>query len=464
MSANNRDSLHFFQEMTPKISKKNLLPDRSLTSVWHPCTQMKHQQPFDLLAINKAKGPWLIDQKGKYYFDAISSWWVTLFGHGYEPIVNAIAQQAATLDHVLLAGCTHEPAVMLAERLIQLAPSASDPEKKLSHCLFSSDGASAVEIALKLAIHYWRNVGKPQKKRLVKLQGSYHGETSGALSVTDIALFRNAYDALLVDSETIPVPDIALSSTSKESEKQVDEKIRNVAALFEEKAEQLAAVIVEPLIQCATGMRFYEKTFLTRLRALCDKHQVLLIADEIAVGMGRTGTLFACEQAHMAPDILCLSKGLSGGTLPLSVTLASKEIYDAFYDEKIDHAFLHSHSYTGNPIACRAAVTVRDCLEKNNQLDANRITAQKMTEALTEIAQSDLIEHFRHLGMIWAFDVKTEDPAFSKRFAKLALTQGLLLRPIGKTVYLMPPYLIDDSHIRHVSEGLKNTLLTFRLC
>lgn len=463
MSANNKDGFLFFQEMRAKILKKNSLSERSLAAVWHPCTQMKDHEAFDLISIKSAKGPWLIDENNRHYFDAISSWWVTLFGHRHEPIVQAISEQAKTLDHVLLAGCTHDPAVELAEKLMTMVPQHPNSQKKLSRCLFSSDGASSVETALKLAIHYWKNKGHSEKKRFVKLEGSYHGETSGAMSVTDIALFRNAYEALLIDSETLLVPDSRLVSEGMPSDFLVEEHIRKAEQLFEEKKDQLAAVIVEPLIQCANGMRFYEAGFLTELRRLCDQYNMLLIADEVAVGMGRTGTLFACEQANIVPDILCLSKGLSGGTLPLSVTLANKEIYDAFYDDQAHRAFLHSHSYTGNPIACRAAVTVLDCLEKNQQLKQNEITAKKITAALADISTMPIIENFRHKGMIWAFEVRNNLTNFSKRFSQTAARQGLLLRPVGNTVYIMPPYLLNDEDIAFLAEKLKTTLLLMSL-
>ena len=321
---------------------------RSLRSVWHPCTQMQHHEEVPLIAVSHGKGPWLYDHEGRRYLDAISSWWVNLFGHANPRINAALKDQLDRLEHAMLAGFTHEPVIELSERLAELTNYA------LGHAFYASDGASAVEIAMKMSFHAWRNAGYPAKQEFVCLQGSYHGETIGALAVTDVPLFKDAYGPLLRASHVVPAPDARNALEGESSQDVARRAVEAVRKLFEERGDKIAAIIVEPLVQCATGMAMYDPLYLELLRELCDQHHVHLIADEIAVGCGRTGTFFACEQAAIWPDFLCLSKGISGGYLPLSLVLTKDEIYQAFYSEDITRGFLHSHSYTGNPLACRA--------------------------------------------------------------------------------------------------------------
>jgi adenosylmethionine-8-amino-7-oxononanoate aminotransferase len=321
---------------------------RSLRSVWHPCTQMQHHEEVPLIAVSHGKGPWLYDYDGKRYLDGISSWWVNLFGHANPRINAALKDQLDKLEHAMLAGFTHAPVVELAERLTALTGHA------LGHATFASDGASAVEIAMKMSFHAWRNADQSSKQEFVCLQGSYHGETIGALSVTDVPLFKDAYGPLLRASHVVSAPDARNAFEGETAQDVARRAILEVKALFEERGDKIAAIIVEPLVQCATGMAMYDPLYLKLLRDLCDQHRVHLIADEIAVGCGRTGTFFACEQAGIWPDFLCLSKGISGGYLPLSLVLTRDDIYQAFYSTDITRGFLHSHSYTGNPLACRA--------------------------------------------------------------------------------------------------------------
>ncbi|MFM0176254.1 adenosylmethionine--8-amino-7-oxononanoate transaminase, partial [Paraburkholderia sediminicola] len=321
---------------------------RSLAAVWHPCTQMKHHERLPLVPIARGKGAWLCDHEGRRYLDGISSWWVNLFGHANPSINEALKDQLDTLEHAMLAGCTHEPAILLAERLSALT------RHTLGNAFFASDGASAVEIALKMSFHYWRNRGQVQKSEFVCLANSYHGETIGALGVTDVALFKDAYDTLIRHAHVVTSPDARQGADAAQV------ALTDLRALFEARSNHLAAVIVEPLVQCAAGMAMHDPSYLTGLRALCDEFSVHLIADEIAVGCGRTGTFFACEQASIWPDFVCLSKGISGGYLPLSIVPTRNEIYGAFYDDDLTRGFLHSHSYTGNPLACRAALATLD--------------------------------------------------------------------------------------------------------
>lgn len=420
------------------MENKDLL-ERSLRAVWHPCTQMKSHETMPLVPIQRGQGVWLYDMNGKRYLDAVSSWWVNLFGHNQPQIKQAIREQLDALEHVILAGFTHEPVVNLSERLSALTG--------LGHCFYASDGASATEIALKMSFHYWRNTGKPNKTQFLSLQNGYHGETLGALSVTDVAIFKDTYAPLLLKSEQMPSPDWRLAAKGETAEQYA---LRCAEALEQHIAshhEQIAAFIIEPLVQCAAGMAMYSPVYLQKARAICSRYHVHLIADEIAVGFGRTGTMFACEQAAIRPDFMCLSKGITGGYLPLSVTLCTDEIYQAFYDDSTVRGFLHSHSYTGNPLACAAALATLDIFEQEQILKANRHKSIHMKGSLQQALAGLPVMNLRQLGMIAAFDVKSRRQDFQQAFYQAALERGLLLRPIGNTVYMMPPYVISDSEI-----------------
>jgi adenosylmethionine-8-amino-7-oxononanoate aminotransferase len=415
---------------------------RSLRAVWHPCTQMKHHERLPLVAVARGEGPWLYDREGRRYLDAISSWWVNLFGHANPSINAALKAQLDTLEHVMLAGCTHEPAVELAERLSALTGGV------LGHAFFASDGASAVEIALKMSFHSWRNRGEQDKREFVCLANSYHGETIGALGVTDVKLFRDAYDPLLHHAHVVASPDARTAQPGETAADVASRALADVERLFVEREGRIAALIVEPLVQCAAGMAMHDPAYLKGLRALCDRHRVHLIADEIAVGCGRTGTFFACEQAGVWPDLLTLSKGISGGYLPLSIVLSRDAIYEAFYDDDTARGFLHSHSYTGNPLACRAALATLDLFERDDVLAANTRKSAQLRELFAPLAAHPLVRNLRQSGTILAFDVALGDPqraaTFSRRFFENALQRELLLRPIGTTVYVMPPYILDN--------------------
>jgi adenosylmethionine-8-amino-7-oxononanoate aminotransferase len=416
--------------------KNSDLLARSLAAVWHPCTQMKQHETLPLVPIARGQGVWLYDFDGKRYLDAVSSWWVNLFGHCNPRINAAIRDQLEKLEHVMLAGFTHEPVVALSERLGKLAPAG------LGHCFYGSDGASAVEIALKMSFHYWRNSGKPEKTGFVSLQNSYHGETIGALSVTDVALFKDTYAPLLRQTAQVPTPDWRYAEPGETHEAYALRCAEALERRLAEHGDQTAALILEPLVQGAAGMGMYHPVYLKRAREICDRHQVHLIADEIAVGFGRTGTMFACEQAGVSPDFLCLSKGITGGYLPLSVVMTSDAVYRAFYDEDVTRGFLHSHSYTGNALACRAALATLDIFEQDGVIAANRVKAASMNRAMQPLAEHPHVKQLRNTGMIWAFEVGGVEGDFSRRFYREALARGLLLRPIGATVYFMPPYVI----------------------
>jgi adenosylmethionine-8-amino-7-oxononanoate aminotransferase len=402
---------------------------------------MKQHESLPLVPIVSGKGCWLYDADGRRYLDAVSSWWVNLFGH-CEPRINAaLAHQLGRLEHVLLAGFSHEPVVELSERLARATGGA------LGHCFYASDGASAVEIALKMSFHYWRNRGRPAKNRFISLAGGYHGETLGALAVTDIALFKDTYAPLVMGSRQVASPDWR---RAEPGESPRDYAVR-CATVLERELEQghagTAALIVEPLVQGAAGMAMYDAEYLRRARALCDRFEVHLIADEIMTGFGRAGSFFAHEQAAIQPDFLCLSKGITGGYLPLSVVMTREAIYQAFYDDDVARGFLHSHSYTGNPLACRAALATLDIFEEDGVIEANRATSARLTAAARALAAHPRVHDFRNTGMIWAFEVTGADDRFARRFFAAALEQELLLRPIGNTVYFMPPYVIGNEEI-----------------
>ena len=415
---------------------------RSLAAIWHPCTQMKQHERFPLVPVAGAKGAWLTDFEGKRYLDGVSSWWVNLFGHSHPSINAAIARQVESLGHVMLAGFTHAPAVELAERLAALAPG------KLGHVFYASDGASATEIALKMAFHYWSNRGRSAKDRFVMLEGGYHGETVGALGVTDVPAFSAAYGPLVRRGIATPFPARGAEDHHYAGIHGAERAAAALEKLFAERAGEIAALFVEPLVQGAAGMRMYHPEFLRRARALCTEHEVLLIADEIMTGFGRTGTMFACEQAGIAPDLLCLSKGITGGYLPLSCVLSTDEVYGAFYDDAVARGFLHSHSYTGNALACRAACAVLDLFEQGNVIAANEEKAAHFVRIADPLAHHPKVRDFRHLGMIWAFEVPGAQQDFAARAFELALSRGVLLRPIGNTVYFMPPYILTDDEFK----------------
>jgi adenosylmethionine-8-amino-7-oxononanoate aminotransferase len=428
------------------------LVQRSRSAVWHPCTQMKHHERFPLVPVQRAEGVWLYDFAGHRVLDAISSWWVNLLGHCNPRINAALHEQLEILEHVLLAGFTHEPAVLLAERLSELAPG------KLGHCFFGSDGASAVEIALKMSFHYWRNAGQPEKTRFVMLEHGYHGETIGALAVTDLPLYRDTYGSLLCETIRVPTPDARRAASGESAEAFATRCAQALDCVLEGDGESIAALILEPLVQCAAGMAMYEPIYLKLARESCDRHAVHLIADEIAVGFGRTGTLFACEQAPIAPDFLCLSKGLSGGYLPLSVVMTTDAIYAAFYDDDLARGFLHSHSYSGNPLACRAALATLDILRDDHVLATNAHKAAHFARADEALRSHPRVRNFRHRGMIWAFEVVDADPSFGRRLFEAAFAEGVLLRPIGSTVYFMPPYVISEQEIDFLLEATLRAL------
>ena len=412
---------------------------------------MKDHEHLPITPIKSASGIWLEDFEGNRYIDAISSWWVNLFGHCNPRINDALKQQLDTLEHVMLAGFSHETVIELSERLVSLTPST------LKRCFYADNGSSAIEIALKMSFHYWHNTGLRSKKRFINLSNSYHGETLGALSLGDVQLYKDTYGPLMLDTITVKSPDCYHRETGESCE---DYSIRLFAEMentLQQYADECCAVIVEPLIQCAGGMRMYDPIYLTMLRDACDRHNVHLIADEVAVGFGRTGSMFACEQASISPDFLCIGKGLTGGYLPLSVTLTTEEIYSAFYDDYTNlTGFMHSHSYTGNALGCRAALATLDIFSTDNVIENNKEKSAYIRQAVADLEDHPHVAEIRQHGMVLAIEMvknKQMREAYDwkeRRGLKVyehGLKNNVSLRPIGNVVYFIPPYIINNDEI-----------------
>ncbi len=436
---------------------------RDLAVLWHPCTQMHdHERGFaaqpqiPLLPVRSAEGAWITDMDGGRYLDAVSSWWTCLFGHRDPRLVAALKQQLDTLDHVLLAGFGHAPAIELAEALLVVAP------RDLAKVFYADNGSAAVEVALKMSFHFHRNNGDTQRTKFIALTGGYHGETLGALAVTDVALYRETYAPLLLEPIFAPSPDAYLAEPGEDAEACALRAADGLRVLLEAHGDSVSAMILEPLVQCAGGMRMYHPRYLAEARRLCDAHGILLIADEIAVGFGRTGTLFACEQANISPDFLLLSKGLTGGMLPLSAVLTTQRVYDAFYAEHAaQKAFLHSHSYTGNPLACSAALAVLQTFAQEPIIERNRTTAARMSTLAAPLTAHSHVAQVRQTGMILAIELAvdarahTSFPACERRGLRAyrhALSRGVLLRPLGEVLYWMPPYCVTEEELLLLAE------------
>jgi adenosylmethionine-8-amino-7-oxononanoate aminotransferase len=415
-----------------------IMRERDLANIWHPCSQMKDYETLPFIPIKSGKGAYLYDFDSNKYLDAISSWWVNIFGHSNPYINEKIKEQLETLEHVIFAGFTHESGVRLAERLVALTP------KDLQKVFFADNGSSAVEIALKMSFQYYKNRGEV-RDIFISLENSYHGETMGALAVGDVSLYKEIYNEILI--KTIQAPSPALVDE--------DEAINAMEKLFKKYDGRISAVIIEPLVQCAGSMAMYDASYISKLRALCDKYGVFMIADEIAVGFGRTGTMFACEQANVTPDFLCLSKGITGGYLPLSCVMTTDEVYSAFYcDYSEGKSFLDSHSYTGNALACSAANATLDIFENENIIEQNRFKSDQLSNMLAKFKNLENVKEVRQRGMIAAVELQGYAP--EKRVGleiyKYALKNEVLLRPLGNVVYFMPPYIMNEEELQKITD------------
>ncbi len=430
------------------VEKNSKMMQRDLEVIWHPCTQMKDHETLPLVPIRSGKGIYLYDFEGNSYIDAVSSWWVNIFGHCNTTINNKIKAQLDTLEHVLLAGFTHEPAIELAHKLVKITP------QELAKVFYVDNGSSAVEAALKMSYHYHLNRGK-MKSLFLSLTNSYHGETIGALSVGNVALYKETYAPLLIANMQVPVP-------KDQSAASASEAVAALEKVLQEKAHETAALILEPLVQGAGGMHMYHPDYLVGARKLTKKYDVHLIADEIMTGFGRTGKMFACEHANISPDFMTLSKGLTGGYLPLSVVMTTDEVYNAFYCDYNEHkAFLHSHSYTGNPLACSAALATLEIFEQNDILGENDKKRVYIKKQLAKFSNLSNVKEIRQQGMISAVELEGYEPheRIGVRIYEYALSQGVLLRPLGNVIYFMPPYTITykeiDKMIEVAYEGIK---------
>src|SRR5690554_36204 len=429
---------------------------RDLAVLWHPCTQMKDHETLPLVPIRKGQGIWLEDFDGKRYLDAVSSWWTNIFGHCNPRINERIKQQLDELEHVILGGFSHAPVIELSERLVQLTP------KGLDKVFYADNGSSGIEVALKMSHHYWQNMGQPKKNRFVTISNGYHGETLATLAVGDVALYTQTYKALLMDCIKVPSPDCYHRPEGVSWEDHSRTMFECMRQTLEDNHQEVAAVILEPLLQGAGGMRMYHPIYLTLLREACDYYGVHLIVDEIATGFGRTGTLFACEQANITPHFLILSKALTGGYLPMAAILTSNQVYDAFYDDYDTlRAFLHSHTYTGNPLACAAALATLDIFSEDKVIEKNQLLASKMGEATEHLKGHPYVGEVRQTGMVLAIEM-VKDKATKTPFAwqerrglqvyQHAMQQGALLRPLGNVVYFLPPYIITFEQINWLAK------------
>jgi adenosylmethionine-8-amino-7-oxononanoate aminotransferase len=417
-----------------KMNKQ--IATQDLAHIWHPCTQMKDHETLPLIPIKRAKGVYLYDFEDNSYIDAISSWWVNIFGHTNEYISSKIKEQLDTLEHVLLAGFTHKPAVDLAKKLVEITP------KGLEKVFFADNGSSAIEVALKMSFHYHKNRGE-NRPLFLSLTNSYHGETIGALSVGDVELYKETYKPLLISSIQTPVPkDKTIESANQ--------AIKELKEILKKRGKEISAFIIEPLVQGAGYMHMYHPIYIKKAKEICQEYGIHLIADEIMTGFGRTGSMFAVEQANITPDFMTLSKGLTGGFLPLAVVMTNNDIYNAFYCDYNEYkAFLHSHSYTGNPLACSSALATLELFEKNDVLEKNREKSAYILEKLEKFKKLSNVKEIRQTGMISAIELKGYKPEerIGLKVYQYGLSQGVLLRPLGHIIYFMPPYIINYQEI-----------------
>ncbi len=447
----------------------NSFQKRDLQYIWHPCSQMKDYEDFPPIVIERGKGAYLYDMDGKSYLDAMSSWWVNLFGHANDRINRALYEQAQKLEHVIFANFSHEPAIELAEEIVRITPDG------LRKVFFVDNGSSAVEAALKMSFHYHQQIGRPRKTRFAAITDGYHGETMGALAVGDLDLYSKIYKPLLMNTFKAAGPDCYRCPYDKERATCDAECFESMEKIVLENHEEICAVIIEPLVQCAAGMKIYPPVYLKKLRELCTKYNIHFIADEIAVGFGRTGKMFACEHAGISPDMMCLSKGITAGYLPLSLVVTTDEIYDAFYADYTElKAFMHSHSYTGNALACAVACESLRIFRDDDVLARNEIKAKMIFQKAKKLFDGHpYVGEYRQLGMIGALELvadrKTKE-AFDwqkrvgYRVYRIALTKGVLLRPMVNAIYFMPPYVVEEEDIeKMVSVALESINQYFEL-
>ncbi|MDF2504545.1 adenosylmethionine--8-amino-7-oxononanoate transaminase [Clostridium sp.] len=441
----------------------NEFQKKDLKYIWHPCSQMKDYEELPPIVIERGKGCYLYDVDGHSYLDCISSWWTNIFGHSNVRINKAIEKQLNEIEHVIFAHFSNKPAIELSEKLTNITP------KGLKKVFFSDNGSSAVEIALKMSFQYHQQMGKIKKVRFAALTDAYHGETIGALSVGDLDLYSKIYKPLLLDTVRVEAPDCYRCKYGKERSNCNAECFEYMEKALEQYHEELCAIIIEPMVQCAAGMKIYSPMYLRKLRKACTFYDVHLIADEIAVGFGRTGKMFACNHADISPDIMCLSKGISAGYMPMSVVMTTEDIYNAFYDDFSNlKAFIHSHTYSGNAMACAIACESLKIFNEENIIENNKIKSGIIRNLVTEKAgKNSFVGDMRQIGMITALELvknkKTKEKFNWKKrtgyeIYKIALKNGLLLRPIGDVLYFMPPYVINEKDIEYMVNKCFNSI------
>lgn len=422
--------------------------------IWHPFTQEALDPPP--LRISRAEGVYLYTDDGRRLIDGISSWWVNLHGHGHPAIVSAIGQQAAKVDHVLLAGFTHEAVEELRDRLQKILPEG------LAHIFFSDDGSTAVEVALKMAVQYWQNVGRPEKRAIVALDHAYHGDTVGAMSVGADSAFTGPFRSLLFPVHRAHSAYCYRCPVGRTRANCDIDCIESLARLLDEKHDEIAAVIVEPLLQGAGGMIVHPVEFLQRVRRLCSEYNVLLIADEVLTGFGRCGRMFACNLAGVAADLMCLSKGLTGGVLPMGATVCTNQIHDAFVSPDRARTFYHGHSYTGNPIAAAAGVASLKIFEREPVFDRIAAIARIHFERLAAIRNHPAVGDVRSIGTLAAIELKADDAGYASnlrpKLYKFFIDAGVLLRPLGNIVYVLPPYAITPEELNYIHDRIAESL------
>ncbi|KEI02304.1 adenosylmethionine--8-amino-7-oxononanoate transaminase [Clostridium botulinum] len=436
---------------------------RDLKHIWHPCSQMKDYEHLPPIVIEKGQGAYLYDIDGNKYLDCISSWWCNSLGHANERLNNAIKEQIDKIEHVIFANFTNIPAIELSEKLVKIAP------KGLEKIFFNDNGSSSVEAALKMSFHYHQQVGNVKKKKFVAITDAYHGETLGALSVGDLDLYSKIYKPLLLDTFRVEGPDCYRCKYEKCRDNCMAECFEKMQKVIDENHEKICAVIIEPMIQGAAGMKIYSQWYLKKLRKICDKYDIHLIADEIAVGFGRSGKMFACDHAEITPDMMCLSKALTAGYMPMSVVMTTNKIYDAFYDDYNKmKAFMHSHTYAGNAMACAVALESLKILEDDNILEKNKEKAKYFGEQLHEhFCGHKNVGEVRQLSLVAAIELvqdknKKEGFPWQDRVGyeiyKLALKKGLLLRPLGNVIYFNFPYVVEKEDIQFAVKVAKECM------